>query len=101
MHQCVIYDSDKPNARLIGIEYIVTEKIFKELPEEEKKYWHSHIHEVKSGILVAPLVPDALEHQVMQKLVSTYGKTIHTWQVDKHSLPLGAPSLMFSNTDDS
>lgn len=26
-HQCVVYDSDEPNARLIGIEYIVTEKV--------------------------------------------------------------------------
>ena len=26
-HQCVIYDSDKPEARLIGIEYIVSEKV--------------------------------------------------------------------------
>lgn len=26
-HQCIIYDSDKPDARLIGIEYIVTEKV--------------------------------------------------------------------------
>lgn len=29
-------------ARLIGIEYIITERLFRELPEEEKKYWHSH-----------------------------------------------------------
>lgn len=26
-HQCIIYDSDKPTARLIGIEYIVSEKV--------------------------------------------------------------------------
>ena len=26
-HQCVIYDSDKSDAKLIGIEYIVTEKV--------------------------------------------------------------------------
>lgn len=27
MRQCVIYDSDKPDARLIGIEYIVAEEV--------------------------------------------------------------------------
>lgn len=102
MHQCVIYDSDKPNARLIGIEYIVTEKLFKTLPEEEKKYWHSHIHEVKSGILVAPNIPEKAEYELMEKLVTTYGKTVHTWQVDRgDSLPLGPPQLMYSLTDDS
>jgi hypothetical protein len=27
--QCVVYDSDKPNARLIGIEYIVSDRVFR------------------------------------------------------------------------
>jgi len=102
VHQCVIYESDKANARLIGIEYIITEKLFNQLPEDEKKYWHSHIHEVKSGILVAPEVPDAAEHEVMKTLISTYGKTVHTWQVDRGDpLPYGPPQLMFSYSDDS
>lgn len=26
-HQCIIYDSDQPDAKLIGIEYIVSEKV--------------------------------------------------------------------------
>lgn len=29
-------------ARLIGLEYIISERLFRELPEQEKKYWHSH-----------------------------------------------------------
>jgi hypothetical protein len=44
--QCVIYDSDEPNARLIGIEYIISENVFKTLNEQEKRYWHSHKYEV-------------------------------------------------------
>ena len=36
--QCVIYDSDKPNARRIGIEYIISEELFRTLPEEEKNF---------------------------------------------------------------
>lgn len=79
VNQCVIYDSDETNARLIGIEYIITEKIYKKLPEEEKKYWHSHIHEVKSGELYAPRLPEIAEKELMKKLVHTYGKTVHTW----------------------
>lgn len=46
MRQCVIYDSDKKGDRLIGIEYIISPEIFSTLPEEEKKYWHSHQYEV-------------------------------------------------------
>ena len=30
-----------------------------------------------------------------------YGKTIHTWQVDRDPLPLGPPSLMMSLTSDA
>lgn len=58
-HQCVIYDSDDPDVKLIGIEYIVSEKVclnlvvsrelsqsyiqvFETFPNEEKKFWHSH-----------------------------------------------------------
>ncbi len=35
-------DSDQPSARLIGIEYIISERLLKTLPEEEKRFWHSH-----------------------------------------------------------
>lgn len=99
--QCVIYDSDKPNARLIGIEYIVSERIFKTLPEEEKKLWHSHVYEVKSGALIAPRVPEIADRELMKKLVNTYGKTWHTWQVDRgDQLPLGIPQLMMGFTKD-
>lgn len=45
-HQCVIYDGNGPEARLIGIEYIVSHELFKTFPEEEKKFWHSHAYEV-------------------------------------------------------
>ena len=92
VNQCVIYDNDTPNARLIGIEYIVTEKIYKQLPDDEKKYWHSHIHEVKSGELYAPRLPEIAENELMNKLVMTYGKTVHTWQIDRGDpLPYGPP----------
>jgi hypothetical protein len=46
MRQCIIYDSADNNARLIGIEYIISRRLFESLPEEEKKLWHSHQYEV-------------------------------------------------------
>ena len=61
----------------------------------EKALWHSHVHEVKSGQLVAPGIPQAAEHELMERLVVTYGKTFHTWHTDqKDALPLGSPKLM-------
>lgn len=98
--QCVLYDGTGKDARLIGIEYVVSEKLFKTLSEEEKKMWHSHVFEVKSGMLVAPGLPEAAEHELVSKLISTYGKTWHTWNMDSldKGLPLGIPDLMMGFT---
>ncbi|DBA92002.1 TPA: hypothetical protein ACH3X2_003891 [Trebouxia sp. C0005] len=101
VRQCVIYDSDKPNARLIGLEYIISSELFEGLPEEEKVYWHSHKFEVSSGTLQAPRVPVLAEDLEMKKLINTYGKTFHTWQVDRgDTLPLGPPQLMMAFTEE-
>jgi hypothetical protein len=100
LHQCVIFDRNAPDARLIGIEYIISEERFRALPDDEKRLWHSHHHEVKSGILVAPGIPDMAEHAYFEDLVSTYGKTFHTWQYDRHDFPWGVPQLMMAFTED-
>ena len=99
--QCVIYDGNGSGARLIGIEYIVSERVFKTLPEEEKLLWHSHRHETTSGELVMPGIPEAVENTAIASLVSTYGKTWHTWQIDRDSaVPMGIPQLMMGFTQD-
>jgi hypothetical protein len=101
LHQAIIFDGNGENAKIMGIEYIVSARLFKKLPAEEKKLWHSHHYEVKSGTLIAPGIPDAAEHELMEKLVSTYGKTIHTWHTDRDlELPYGAPLLMMGFTED-
>ena len=101
LHQCVIYDSGAEDARLIGVEYIVSAERFAALPEDEKRLWHSHDHEVRSGVLVAPGAPQVAEHAHLEHLASSYGKTFHTWQYDRDAeLPLGPPQLMMAFTAD-
>lgn len=100
LHQCVIFDRNAADARLIGIEYIVSEERFRALPEDEKRLWHSHHYEVSSGILVAPGIPDIAEHAYFEDLVTTYGKTFHTWQYDRDDFPYGVPQLMMAMTGD-
>lgn len=100
LHQCVIFDRNAVHARLIGIEYIISEERFQALPAEEKQLWHSHHYEVKSGILVAPGIPDMAEHAYFEDLVTTYGKTFHTWQYDRDDFPYGVPQLMMGLTED-
>jgi hypothetical protein len=99
--QCAIYDGNVKDAKLMGVEYIVSAGLFASLPAEEKALWHSHVHEVKSGQLIAPGIPQAAEHALMEKLVGTYGKTWHTWHTDRDkALPLGVPQLMMGFTAD-
>lgn len=99
--QCVIFDGNQKSAKLMGVEYIVSERLFNTLPDAEKALWHSHVHEVKSGQLIAPGIPQAAEHALMKKLVGTYGKTFHTWHTDQQKeLPLGTPQLMMGFTAD-
>ncbi|KAF4360694.1 hypothetical protein G4B88_010689 [Cannabis sativa] len=39
-------DSDHISTHLIGVEYIVSDKVFETLPPQEQKLWHSHAYEV-------------------------------------------------------
>ncbi|KAF2087982.1 DUF1264-domain-containing protein [Saccharata proteae CBS 121410] len=110
VRQCILYDSPEPNARLIGVEYMVTPKVYESLPGDERRYWHSHVFEVKSGMLVMPqpkfYVPEAAwetaETAEMEQVVQLYGKVFHLWQVDRgDKVPLGEPQLMTSFTADN
>ncbi|XP_051121843.1 oil body-associated protein 1A-like [Andrographis paniculata] len=99
--QCLIYDRPDEDARLIGLEYVVSEELFLTLPDDEKRFWHSHEYEVKSGVLFMPGVPGPIQRQDLAKVCKTYGKVFHFWQVDAgDSLPLGLPQLMMALTRD-
>lgn len=100
LHQCVIFDSNAADARLIGIEYIISAERFAALPAEEQPLWHSHHYEISSGQLVAPGIPEIAEHAYFEDLITTYGKTFHTWQIDRHDFPYGIPQLMMAFTED-
>lgn len=106
VRQCILYDSPEPNARLIGIEYMISARLFETLEPEERKLWHSHVFEVKSGMLIMPtpkMVPTAAwevaERKEMEQVVQLYGKVYHLWQTDRgDKMPLGVPQLMTSFT---
>lgn len=99
--QCVIFDGNEENAKIMGVEYIVSRALFEKLPAAEKHLWHSHVHEVRSGQLIAPGIPEVAEHELMEKIAHTYGKTWHTWHTDQQKeLPLGTPMLMMGFTQD-
>lgn len=87
---------------------MISPALFKTLAPEERKLWHSHVFEVKSGMLIMP-GPNGLptgvweeaETKEMEQVVGIYGKTYHFWQVDRgDKLPLGEPQLMMSFTSE-
>jgi hypothetical protein len=100
VHQCVIYDSPGKSARILGIEYIISDRLYRRLPDEEKKYYHPHAYEILSGQLIAPELPRKTETDLMKGLVRTWGKTWHTWPDPKTPLPMGRPLLMWSINKD-
>jgi Protein of unknown function (DUF1264) len=100
MHQCLLYDSTEKHAKLIGVEYIISDRIFRELPDAEKKYWHPHTYEVLAGGLIAPSMQPADELAFMKALLTTWGKTWHTWPDPSTAVPLGEPLLMWAVTGD-
>jgi hypothetical protein len=103
--QCVLFDGNTAEARLMGLEYIISEKLYTTLPTEEKAYWHPHNYEVLSGTLRMPGLPDAAETAALKTKVNSYGKTWHTWTTGvpgrkPDPLPFGAPHLQWSFNHD-
>ena len=96
MHQCILYDTNEKTAKLLGIEYIITHKLYQGLPDEEKKYWHPHTYEVLGGGLIAPNMDQKAEDEFMKALITTWGKAIHVWPDPSTKLPIGDPLLMWS-----
>lgn len=99
LHQCVIYDSRGPESKLLGVEYIVSDEMYRGLPESEKKYWHPHAYEILSGQLIAPDLP-SLGDDMFPGLLTTWGKTWHTWPDPSTPVPMGEPLLMWSSNGD-
>jgi hypothetical protein len=98
--QCAIFDGNGEDAKLIGIEHIVSAGLHQGLPEAERRSWHPHHYEVRSGLLIAPGIPGPVERQLMEKLVGTWGKTWHVWHTRRDRLPLGPATLMMGFTED-
>ncbi len=95
LHQCVVYDGRGPNAKLLGVEYIITGEAYAKLPAAEKKYWHPHAYEIVSGQLIAPDMPKQGDG-AFPGFLKTWGKTFHTWPDPATSYPMGEPILMWS-----
>ena len=104
--QCVIFDGNTATSNLIGIEFIISERSFESLADDEKPSWHPHNYEILSGQLILPGVPAIAEKAALEKKINSYGKTWHVWDTGHaghpaaHALPVGRPLLAWSYNRD-
>ena len=88
--ECQLYDSDKPDARLIGVEVIVDKETWKKFPKKEKALWHYHKTELTK---VDPTLPDLSPEEgakTLKGMEETYGKVYVIWDPAKN-YPTGRP----------
>ena len=94
--QCVLFDGTGKNAKLVGVEYLISDAAYRKLPDEEKKYWHAHTYEVLGGGLIAPGMDPKDEMNFMKVILTTWGKAWHTWPDPSKPVPVGEPMLIWS-----
>jgi hypothetical protein len=97
--QCILYDGTGPDARLIGVEYLVSDTLYRKMPPEEKVYWHDHKYEVDGGLLKSLTQSGDEEEKTMASIRPLWGKVYHTWATGK-TYPSGPPRLFWSVTGD-
>jgi len=98
--QHTLYDGSDSNARLVGVCYTVSDRVYRTFPPEEQVLWSPNAYEVTSGLVVAPRLPKVAEKPILSDLVNTYSKTVMTWHVDRDPLPVGIPQFAYKFTGD-
>jgi hypothetical protein len=94
MATCQIYDSNSPNASLIGVEYIISSEDFNSLPNEEKPNWYVINQSlVERADLRIPELSSEESQKALSGFLGTYGKLILTWNpID--TLPSSLPQVI-------
>ena len=95
MMVCHLYDSNSPNATLIGIEYMITADAYKNLPEREKPNWHYHKEEFDPNRAdpKLPMLSEQQQNATLKKLEESFGKVIITWNPNDKA-PIFPPQVI-------
>lgn len=92
--ECQIYDSDAPNATLVGAETIVSPAIYKAMSDSEKALWHYHKDEIPKVNAKLPDLSPAEAQKVVEAIAGTYGKIYILYDpLATSGVPLGQPSV--------
>jgi len=96
--QCLLYDSDDPDARLIGTETVVGTELYETFSEREKADWHYHREEIPAVAATFPDLTEAEAKELTATLAETYGKVVIFWN-PADPAPIGAPTVTRIHTD--
>jgi hypothetical protein len=92
--ECQLYDSDAPNARLVGIETIVPDKVWATLPAQEQALWHYHKTELAKIHATLPGMSAADQAKFIAMISPTYGKVFVIWDPLANPNPVGQPTVV-------
>jgi hypothetical protein len=100
LNQCVLYDGTGPDARLIGVEYLVSDAVYQKMPAEEKAFWHDHKYEIDTGLLKSLTQSGEDEQKTLAAVRPLWGKVYHTWASGR-DYPRGPARLYWSVTGEA
>lgn len=72
--ECQLYDSDAPDARLVGVETIVPDTVWATFPASEQALWHYHKTELAKIHATLPGLSAEEKAKVVAAILPTYGK---------------------------
>ena len=95
MMVCQLYDSNSPNATLIGLEYMITADAYKNIPNRDKPNWHYHKVEFAPNRAdpKLPMLNEQQQNATLKTLAESYGKVIITWNPNDKA-PIFPPQVI-------
>jgi hypothetical protein len=91
--ECLLFESDEPDARLVGVEVIVGPAVYATFSADEKAMWHYHKEEIPKVSATLPDLSAEEAAKVVKSIEDTYGKIYLIWDPGKTSVPTGQPSV--------
>lgn len=94
--ECLIFDGDASNARLVEVETIVSPAVYKTFTPQEQALWHYHKTEIPKVNAKLPDMTPAEAQQTVAAMTDTYGKVWMLWDpmATPQGEPIGTPTVI-------
>ena len=96
MTECLIFDGDANDARLVEVETIVSPAVYKTFAPQEQALWHYHKVEIPKVNAKLPDMTPAEAQKTVAAMTDTYGKVWMLWNpmATPHGEPIGRPTVI-------